>query len=151
MLRNRLVGVKSNPLVLTDVKAADFEQLLCLVYPDFTGPGPTTAEQWTGVLTLASQWKIDPLFKLAVQKVEPLLSPVDKLVLGNKYDIDGWAKAAYEELCLRRAPLSKEEGRKLGVDAVVKINEMKFALMENLGAMVDREKLTSVVEGVMNQ
>ncbi|KAL1659248.1 hypothetical protein GGF50DRAFT_65650 [Schizophyllum commune] len=150
MLRGHRIGrTESEPLVLNDAKADDFDQLLSLVYPDFVRSGPTTAEQWTGVLELVMQWKIDVLRKLVVDKLAPLASSVDKLVLGEKYGIEGWAKEAYKDLCLRRAPLSKEEGRRLGVDAVVRINEMKYALMENLGALVDGEKLAGVVEGVM--
>ncbi|KAI5890073.1 uncharacterized protein SCHCODRAFT_01099699 [Schizophyllum commune H4-8] len=152
MLRGHRVGrTESEPLILNDVKADDFDQLLSLVYPDFVSSGPTTAKQWTGVLELVMQWKIDVLRKLVIDKLAPLASSVDKLVLGEKYGIEGWAKEAYKDLCLRRAPLSKEEGRRLGVDAVVRINEMKYALMENLGALVDGEKLAGVVEGVLKE
>ncbi|KAL1744811.1 hypothetical protein HDZ31DRAFT_37742 [Schizophyllum fasciatum] len=152
MLRERRTGrTESDPLVLKDIKAADFDQILCLIYPDFVTTGPTTAEQWIGILELVMLWKVDVLRSLAISSLEPLALTVDKLVLGERYGIEGWAKAAYKDLCLRRAPLSKEEGRKLGVDAVVRINEMKYAMMENLGNLVDGEKLAGVVEGVMKE
>ncbi|KAL1719850.1 hypothetical protein EV715DRAFT_198473 [Schizophyllum commune] len=89
ILRGHRVGrTESEPLILNDVKADDFDQLLSLVYPDFVSSGPTTAEQWTGVLELVMQWKIDVLRKLVVDKLAPLASSVDKLVLGEKYGIE---------------------------------------------------------------
>ncbi|KAF5356653.1 hypothetical protein D9757_012862 [Collybiopsis confluens] len=55
----------------------------------------------------------------------PSTSPIADLInLGLTYNVPQWLHPLYTHLSIRPEPLTLEEGRKLGVDVVVKINEV---------------------------
>jgi hypothetical protein len=60
-----------------------------------------------------------------------MASAIDKALLGKRHGIKPWVMGAYSELCTREKPLSIEEGRRLGVDLVIKINELRHELFFN--------------------
>lgn len=84
--------------------------------------------------------------ELAVSKLTSLASAVDKLALGHEFGVTEWLAAGYAELCTRRHPLSVEEGRKLGVEAVVRIAEMKHELFENMVQYLDDARFSALLE-----
>ncbi|KAF5387229.1 hypothetical protein D9757_006810 [Collybiopsis confluens] len=56
----------------------------------------------------------------------PSTSPIADLInLGLTYNVPQWLHPLYTHLSIRPEPLTLEEGRKLGVDVVVKINEVR--------------------------
>ena len=71
---------------------------------------------------------------MAVNNIAPRASVVDKAILGKRYGIKSWVIDAYSELCTRERPLTIEEGRKLGVDLVIKIHEFRHELSVSVGA-----------------
>lgn len=87
-----------------------------------------TVEDWTSVLALGSDWVFVSLRELAISKLAPLASPVERVVLGKRYNVDIWLVPAYRELCLSGRPLAKDDATKLGMDDVIKIWQMQQEL-----------------------
>ncbi|KAF7294018.1 hypothetical protein MKEN_01447900 [Mycena kentingensis (nom. inval.)] len=107
------------------------DRYLSVLYPsELTAHDCTTAEEWTSVLRLAcgtypgvvSNPKVAAL---AIKQLVGCASPVQKIVLAKEYgtrfaEMREWRVQAYRELVVRAEALSVEEGRMLGVDAVVR-------------------------------
>ncbi|TFY83748.1 hypothetical protein EWM64_g254 [Hericium alpestre] len=110
----------SEPFVLDDVKSAEFDALLCILYPlNFDECELKTVESFTAVLRLATKWSLSSIRKLAISRLEPIASPVDKVVLGRTYCVDAWLLPGFIAICQRHQPLTRDEGRRLGVDDAV--------------------------------
>ncbi|KAF7986994.1 hypothetical protein HWV62_71 [Athelia sp. TMB] len=109
------------PLVLPDITCDDFDEFLSILYPtDFHRPAEKTTQQWAAVLHLADKWGFASIRLLAIDRLATA-PPVDRIVLGRRYGIAAWLPGAYEAVCTRDAPLTVEEGIKLGVEDVVRI------------------------------
>lgn len=108
----------------------------------YVSPDLTTVEEWTSVLTLAVKWRMDELISLAIQKLSPITSAVDKISLAKKFGLFGynlvpgnnqnrdWLLPALKELCTRSLPLRMEEARKLDMWTVIKVWEVQFEIMQ---------------------
>lgn len=70
---------------------------------------------------LADLWGFQSIRALAIKHLVPIASDIDKIVLGKRYAIGGWLVGAYTAVCKRVAPLTEEEGARLGVQDVVRI------------------------------
>jgi hypothetical protein len=82
----------------------------------------STAEEWTAVLKLSTELAFPTLRTLAIRKLSQLLlSPLDKLVLGRRYDTPDWIQPAVVALCLRPEPLTLVEAERLDLQDVVQI------------------------------
>ena len=49
------------------------------------------------------------------------MSLIDRIELGNKYDVPQWLPEAYAEAFVRDKHLTVEEGKKLGLEVAVKV------------------------------
>ena len=85
-------------------------------------------EEWISVLHLSCKLEFTSVRDLAIHNIDSKASIMDKAILGKRYGIKSWIMDAYIELCTRERPLSIEEGRRLGVDLVIKINELRHEL-----------------------
>ncbi|KAF7986993.1 hypothetical protein HWV62_69 [Athelia sp. TMB] len=109
------------PLVLPDITCSDFDEFLSILYPiDFRRPAEKTIAQWASILLLADKWGFESIRLLAIDCLATA-APVDKIVLGRRYGIAAWLPGAYKAVCTREAPLTVEEGIRLGVEDVVRI------------------------------
>ncbi|KII95527.1 hypothetical protein PLICRDRAFT_34413 [Plicaturopsis crispa FD-325 SS-3] len=107
---------------LTDVAVVDFERFLSVLFPtEFGVYDATTVEEWTSILDLAVRWGFSSIRTLAIKQLTDLASPVDKIVLGRKYEITAWLAGAYDAILRRAAALSEEEGVRLGMREAMKI------------------------------
>ncbi|KAA1470556.1 hypothetical protein DENSPDRAFT_923507, partial [Dentipellis sp. KUC8613] len=105
-----------------DVECSEFEALLCVLYPtEFHECELKTLDAWTSVLHLATTWSFSSLRALAIDRLWPIASPVDKVVLGRTYGVDAWIRPGIIALCDRVEPLTKAEGFRLGVGDAVAI------------------------------
>ncbi|TFY71232.1 hypothetical protein EVG20_g1773 [Dentipellis fragilis] len=112
----------SGPIALHDVECSEFDALLSILYPaDFHKCEVKTVDAWTAVLRLSTKWSFASIRALAIDRLEPIASAVDKVVLGRIYTIDSWLRPGFVALCERAQPLTKDEGRRLGVDDVILI------------------------------
>lgn len=86
-----------------------------------------TVEVWSSILRVAHNWGFDKVKDLAIREMEKTtMSPVDKAVLARDCDVgNDWLATAYAELGARDAPLTREEGRRLGVDAAIQLAEVR--------------------------
>ncbi|TFY71233.1 hypothetical protein EVG20_g1772 [Dentipellis fragilis] len=83
----------SGPIALDDVECSEFDALLSILYPaDFQECEVKTVEAWTSVLRLSTKWSFASIRKLAIDRLEPIASAIDKVVLGRTYTIDAWLR-----------------------------------------------------------
>jgi hypothetical protein len=91
-------------------------------------PPLTSKDEWISVLHLAHRWDFATMRSLAIDHLTRLATPVDRVVLGHMYDVRHWLLPAYQEICEYEAWLSDEEGRRLGINDVLKIGRVRHAL-----------------------
>ena len=77
-------------------------------------PETKTVEEWTSILRLATKWNFLSLRELAIERLFEITSPIDKIILSHTFHLPKWLPLAYARLCKRNAPLTIEEGRRLG-------------------------------------
>lgn len=75
-------------------------------------------------MDLSSKLEFASIYELSVLNIAPHTTCLDKAVLGKRYGVKQWVVEAYGELCTREKPLALEEGRKLGIDLVIKITSL---------------------------
>jgi hypothetical protein len=80
-----------------------------------------SSEEWASILELASKWEFQSLCKRAISELESLATPIEKVILGRKYDIPELCLPAYADLCQSTVPLTEEDGERLGLRDVIKI------------------------------
>lgn len=104
------------------VKANAFAHLLQIIDPpNFRSITLTTIEEWSNVLDLADRWGFSDIKALAIGSLEPIASPIEKIMLGRRYIISDWLPGAYLDLCNRTTSLSIEEARSIPLEDVVMI------------------------------
>ena len=60
------------------------------------------------------------------------MSPVDKIVLAQEFDINGhWLLGAYTALCERPEPLTISEGARLGLETAMRVAQLREQLRAN--------------------
>ncbi|KAH9897744.1 hypothetical protein C8Q73DRAFT_370134 [Cubamyces lactineus] len=115
-----------HPIPLPDVKAVDFARFLSLFYPSNVIDGDlSTLDEWTSVLRISHRYEFDEYSKLAIQRLEPLATPIDRILLARQYDIPSWLENAYFDLCVREDSLTYDEGMLLGLADVILIAELR--------------------------
>ncbi|KZP29665.1 hypothetical protein FIBSPDRAFT_727201, partial [Athelia psychrophila] len=117
---------KQEPMVLANVSTYDFDLFLSILYPTSFGVHPaSTVEEWSGILYIADKWSFLSIRMLAIAQIAPIASAIDKIVFGRLYGINEWLTSAYHAVCIRLDALSLEEGRRLGVEDVIRINAIR--------------------------
>ncbi|KAF8636869.1 hypothetical protein AX16_010927 [Volvariella volvacea WC 439] len=118
------------PLVLEGLTSLDFERFLSVLYPTHFGQDEeNTAAYWASVLCVSSHLSFQSIRSLSADKLSHVATPIDKIALGRRYGILHWLRDAYRAICTRQATLTKEEGRKIGVDEVIGIMEARQILL----------------------
>ncbi|KAK2463036.1 hypothetical protein APHAL10511_004691 [Amanita phalloides] len=126
------------PIHLPDITTIEFDRLLSIIYPtSFAQCDIASMEEWTSVLNLSSKLEFTSIYDLAVHNIAPKASVIDKALLGKRYGVKPWVVDSYSELCAREKPLTIEEGRQLGIDLVIKINELRHELFFSAGSGMD--------------
>ena len=80
--------------------------------------------EWCKLLVVSSKLdcgevRTKAIAELTAQRTN--LSAVDRIELGNKYDVTQWLPEAYGEVFVRDSHLTVEEGKKLGLEVTVKV------------------------------
>jgi hypothetical protein len=94
--------------------------------------------EWVSILALAH--KIRDACQLAIDKLASCAGSVDKIALGQQYNVDEWLAPAYLMLAVRQEPITSAEGAKLGVEALVRIGALKDEVSRNLAAYLEQDK-----------
>jgi hypothetical protein len=98
-----------------------------IIYSNFNQRSLSSKEHWILVLHFASNWGCDSVRQLAIRKLLPLISDVDKIVYGHRYSVSHWPLDGYQSVCSRNSWLTQEEGRRLGAEDVVRIGQVFFS------------------------
>ncbi|TFK62046.1 hypothetical protein BDN72DRAFT_740867, partial [Pluteus cervinus] len=113
------------PLV-QGISVVDLERFLAVLFPTEYGQYEATSfDEWASILKVAHDWEFESIVKLALEKIEPVSSPVDKVVLGKAYNIPEWAIEARVLLCRREEPITLEEASRMGMEEVVNISQAR--------------------------
>ncbi|KAF8829498.1 hypothetical protein HHX47_DHR3001174 [Lentinula edodes] len=105
-----------------------------------------TVEEWISVLNVTSALGMEDIRTLAMKRILKDASPVDRIMLASYYDIDSQILvAAFEELCMRSQPLTEEEGKKVGVEGLIKLARMKHELQHNVKRYLDPVKIDQML------
>ncbi|TFK58660.1 hypothetical protein BDN72DRAFT_829558 [Pluteus cervinus] len=116
------------PLV-QGVSAVDLERFLAILFPaEYGRYDATSFDEWASILKVSHQWEFESIFKLALEKIELVSSPVDKVVIGKAYDIPEWATEARVLLCRREEPITLEEALRMGIEEAMSISTTRHRI-----------------------
>ncbi|KAG8722068.1 hypothetical protein FRC08_007489 [Ceratobasidium sp. 394] len=120
-------GSDNNPIKLSGVRADDFEKLLTMLYTfHYSNDKPAEdASLLMPALRLANMWNFNELRALLVPLAEKTLDDVDKIVYAREFGAKEWLAPAHVQLCMRDAPLTKEEAAKVGLDSLLIISHLR--------------------------
>ncbi|KZP25201.1 hypothetical protein FIBSPDRAFT_734545 [Athelia psychrophila] len=117
---------RREPMVLAGISTRDLDLFLSILYPSSFGLySASTADEWSSILPLADKWIFESIRVLAIAQLAPIASPIDKIVLGRRYGVNEWLPGAYGTVCVRPTALTLDEGRRLGIDDVIRINTIR--------------------------
>ncbi|KAJ7672068.1 hypothetical protein B0H17DRAFT_947775 [Mycena rosella] len=141
--------VVENPIVLEGVNKLDFDRFLSILYPiSFTTRDIGSAEEWTSVLSLATRWEFTSLRELAMRHLFAMASAVERIALGQRYDIPSWLVPAYTEVCERKDPLTLAEGRLLGIADVICIGQVRHSIRYSSNLNRHHDSIVELVRDV---
>jgi len=107
---------------------ADFEAFLSILYPS-TFLEQRSVEEWSSCLRFAHKFQFTVQEKLAIEKLSDIASPIDKIILGRMYEeASGWLVQAFVDMARRDEPPTRPEGRRLGIDDLVLIGQLRHRL-----------------------
>ncbi|GJE84055.1 hypothetical protein PsYK624_001300 [Phanerochaete sordida] len=140
-----------NTFSLTYNKSADFDAFLSVLYATcYSPPDIRSVAEWSAVLRLSTEWSFDGIRKLALQQLEPIASPIEKIVLSHSQSIPEWRPAAYTALCQRPNPLTAQEIRVIHAEDVELIMSVREGLLR-AGATADAKKVAAKVADAMKR
>ncbi|KAH7338057.1 hypothetical protein B0J17DRAFT_660599 [Rhizoctonia solani] len=116
-----------HPIIIEGVAASDFAALLTVLYAgQFSSNQPTPdAPLIVPAFRLANVLNFSELRAFLLPLAEENLDDVDKIVFAREFDINEWLVPAHVRLCKREEHLSFEEARKLQVDSVLMISQIR--------------------------
>jgi hypothetical protein len=146
------------PIALENVTTSELDALLCIMYPTYVCPplSPSlelnvshsdicrrdlsAAADWTSVLRLATRWHFASFRTLALQNLEPIASPLQKLLLARELDIPHWLLPGHIALCMREELLSLGEMQLLPLQDV--------HLIVTVRERLHTSKIAATIQGV---
>lgn len=100
-----------------------------------------TSQQWIQLLKVSCNIGLGKVKNLAIAKIDERndVSAVERYSLGTQYQVPAWKEKGFKELCMRSPEdrFSKEEGRLLGVDAVLEIQEIQMEFQRKMKAVLE--------------
>lgn len=115
---------------LAGKRSLDFDAFLSVLYSTcYCSPDMTTTHEWSAVLRLATEWSFDGIRTLAVERLEPIASPIEKIALSHSYSIAQWLPTAYTALCQRAEPLTAVEIRAVEAEDVELIMSVRETVL----------------------
>lgn len=117
--------------------------------------GNKNVTEWTSVLDLATRWEFANIREIAVQQLLPITTAVDRVVLGHRYDFTQWFLPAYIILCTQSKAINFEDGLRLGLLDVIRINEVRNGIhsrmIKGMGTRNGVSVVPSVTESVVEE
>ncbi|KAI0058440.1 hypothetical protein BV25DRAFT_1236557 [Artomyces pyxidatus] len=139
-----LIDDSESPVDLRDVQSHEFDAFLAIIYPsDYLTYELTSVDEWTSVLRLATLWGFESIRILAVSRLTPVASAIDKVILAHTYEfLSDWAVPGYVELCARPEQLSLDEARRLGIEDALFVCNMRET-MRNSALLCTESEITA--------
>ncbi|TFK26263.1 hypothetical protein FA15DRAFT_654439 [Coprinopsis marcescibilis] len=111
------------PIALGGISAADFRNLLGVLYPKTIQIKLTlTKMQWISVLKVSTLWYFKGIRKLAIEQLDSFnLGPVERVCLGKQYNVSMWLLNGYDELVKRGAIIAMDDAKKIGLESAVQL------------------------------
>lgn len=81
-------------------------------------------DEWCKLLAISSKLACEEARVRAIDELtanKSKVSPIDRIELGNKYNVPQWLPEAYADAFIREGHLTKEEGGRLGLEITVKV------------------------------
>lgn len=101
---------------------------------------------WHDVLRLATEWEFASIRELAIERLRPIVSDIDKVVFGHAYEVDGWVMPGYMALVERENPITAEEGKRLGIEDMAAIAAAREEVQAAM-APAERSGISQVPSG----
>ncbi|GJE84041.1 hypothetical protein PsYK624_001160 [Phanerochaete sordida] len=134
---------------VSDESTAEFDAFLAVLYSTcYRPPQISTATEWSAVLRLATKWSFDDIRQLAIERLEPIAGPIEKIVLSHSHAIPQWLTAAYTSLCKRTHPLTAAEIRAVQAEDVALVMSVREALLRRGGSWDATDASTCVAEAM---
>lgn len=105
-------------------------------------------DEWSSVLRVAHEWNFIDARKLAIRELNHLVGLVDRVLLGHQYGVEGWTLIGYGRLIARKVALAKEEARRLGMEDMLEIVELREHLRKNPSVVLS---ITDITDSEPNQ
>lgn len=111
-------GTKENPIILNAVSLSQVTSFYKVINSRRFDPRPNLSlKQWSEALDLATSWGFEHLRTYIIQILDLLAQdPLDRIQIADECGLTEWLHPAYAKLCARDAPLTAEEGRRLGFE-----------------------------------
>lgn len=108
-----------------------------------------TVDEWSSCLRFAHKWGFVVQRDLALKNLAFIAPPVDKIVLGRLCEeAKKWLVEAFISIVRRNEPPTVEEGRRLGVDDLVLIGQLRYRLNQ-FSTDADLEDVRRFVEACL--
>ncbi|KAG8767258.1 hypothetical protein FRC12_006372 [Ceratobasidium sp. 428] len=118
----------SNPIVMQEVSASDFECLMTVLYAShFSAQQPAPeASLIIPAFRLAHMWNFGELCGYLMPLAEQVLNDIDKITFAREFeDVKEWLVPAHVRLCLRSERLTTQEAEKLGLNSTLFISRFR--------------------------
>ncbi|KLO09621.1 hypothetical protein SCHPADRAFT_943486 [Schizopora paradoxa] len=124
----------ASPIILKDVKSAHFKALLKYLYPnsDQDASPKFSKEEWIGIHALAHAWGIEELLQTSKTFLFNMGDSIRKFEIGRDYHYTDWQRKAYLELAVRRASLTVNEAKRIGLRATIEINSVRDVRLKSM-------------------
>jgi hypothetical protein len=99
--------------------AFDCSDWYCVSLTD--SPPLAAQDEWASVLALAHAWDFPAIRALAIQKLTPITSAIDKIVLAREHAVDEWLGDSYLAVCEAPTLPPPEDCRRLGMDDLIRV------------------------------
>ncbi|KZV76889.1 hypothetical protein PENSPDRAFT_645975 [Peniophora sp. CONT] len=137
---------KAASIKFEDVSAPDLDALLTILYDtNFQEYDLETTEDWESVLRLATRWKFNNIRTLAITKLDPLATPLQKLVMARAFDVPKWLQPSLVALCMRPGPLTLAEGKKLSTEDLISITSTREAVRQKTQVTPAEQDVSSYI------
>ncbi|QRW19546.1 hypothetical protein RhiXN_00952 [Rhizoctonia solani] len=105
----------------------DFNNTLKILYASvIEGPFDFDTATLISALRVSTVYEYDALRQFSISKLQQAeLSAIQRIKIAQELDVVHWTEPAFEELANRVEPIEPEEARILGIDALLRVSNMR--------------------------